>query len=426
MFNLKKYSPTAATALSTKENIGNDLGRIPSKDSGIRAVARFLTVTAFIIAGCSENNNSVANGTGSEAGETELASISVTMPNGAPLARGIARQWNMNEKGMEVLHTDTLDEKGIIRIENSSSGIFLLEVRLGDTLSAMRWLPNNNHKSQTIPTDSSVSLRGTIANEGRFVKDAKVSVLDKVAYTDGKGVFEIGNLPAGVHYAFVEGDFGKFAYQMQTGTDEIPVTNNIDLSDSVFTVIEDFENWKSRRTLIGKSFGQGWWFICTDSLQGGGSRVSGGIGDNNILVSGDSAKDGSSLHLVFEIDEETEGHYGVAGFAIGDDFDEKDMPSFYDLSATKAISFDAKGEGKMYLQITKRSAEGEREFHETKALELTDEWQHFTITADDFETELVAVNSLNFMVNEDAEIYLDNIRLDGISPSTWPSLGMEF
>ncbi len=389
-------------------------------------VKRIPLIAVFALLGCTEPNKNFVNGTGSEAGETELASIKFITPTGAPLARGIARVWTMDESGIEIARTDTLDEGGVIEIEKKRNGIFLLEVRQGDTLSAMRWLPNNNHKSQTIPTDSSVSLRGTIANEGRFVKGAKVSVLDKVAYTDSKGIFEIHNLPAGVHYAFVEGDFGKFAYQMQTGTDETPVTNNIDLSDSVFTVIEDFENWKSRRTLIGKSFGQGWWFICTDSLQGGGSRVSGGIGDNNILVSGDSAKDGSSLHLVFEIDEETKGHYGVAGFAIGDDFDEKDMPSFYDLSATKAISFDAKGEGKIYLQITKRGAEGERDFYETRALELTGEWQHFTVTADDFETELMAVNSLNFMVNEDAEIYLDNIRLDGISPSTWPSLGMEF
>jgi hypothetical protein len=57
---------------------------------------------------------------------------------------------------------------------------------------------------------------------------------------------------------------------------------------------------------------------------------------------------------------------------------------------------------------------------------LGDEWEHFTFTADDFDTELIAVNTINILVTEDAEIFLDNIRFDGISPSMWPSLGMRF
>ena len=102
------------------------------------------------------------------------------------------------------------------------------------------------------------------------------------------------------------------------------------------------------------------------------------------------------------------------------------MFSFYDLRSATAISFDAKGSGELFLQITKRSDEGKREYHKTWPVTLTDEWQHFTFTAEDFDTELAAVNSLNFMVESDAEIYLDNVRFDGISPSMWPSLGMRF
>ena len=102
------------------------------------------------------------------------------------------------------------------------------------------------------------------------------------------------------------------------------------------------------------------------------------------------------------------------------------MFAFYDLRSATAISFDVKGSGELFLQITKRGDDGEREYHKTWPVTLTDEWQHVTFTAEDFDTELVAVNSLNFMVESDAEIYLDNIRLNGISPSMWPSLGMRF
>ena len=391
----------------------------------VRKIFPIFAVAFVALVGCSDNAK-VANGTGSEAGETEVVAITFTKPNGEPLSRGIARFWTMHDDGMTIVDTDTLNEDGAIGVEKIDERVFLVEASLGDSLSAMRWIPAKNVKTQVVKTGMTATLKGSIASRGRFVQGASVRVLDKLTRTDENGVFVIENVPEGVHYAFVEGDFGKFAYQLQTGSEETPATNNIDIGDSVFTVIEDFENWESRRTLIGKSFGQGWWFICTDSLQGGGSRVSGGLDDDRILVAGDSAKDGHSLHLIFDIDVETEGHYGVAGFAIGDDFDEKDMPSFYDLRATKAISFDAKGSGRIYLQITKRSPEGEREYHETASLELSEDWQHFTITADDFGTELVAVNTLNFMVNRDCELFLDNIRLDGISPSTWPSLGMEF
>lgn len=393
--------------------------------SCIRKIRPIFAAAFAAFVGCSDNAK-VANGTGSEAGETEVLAITFTKPNGEPLSRGIARFWTMHDDGMTIVDADTLNENGTIGVEKIDERVFLVEASLGDSLSAMRWIPAKNIKTQVVKTGMTATLKGSIASRGRFVQGASVRVLDKLTHTDENGVFVIENVPEGVHYAFVEGDFGKFAYQLQTGSEETPATNNIDIGDSVFTVIEDFENWESRRTLIGKSFGQGWWFICTDSLQGGGSRVSGGLDDDRILVVGDSAKDGHSLHLIFDIDEETEGHYGVAGFAIGDDFDEKDMPSFYDLRATKAISFDAKGNGRIYLQITKRSPEGEREYHETASLELSEDWQHFTITADDFGTELVAVNTLNFMVNRDCELFLDNIRLDGISPSTWPSLGMEF
>lgn len=386
----------------------------------------FIAGLAVLLVGCSDGA-SVAGGTGSEAGETELAAITFVAPNNKqPLARAVARIWTMDESGMKNTRTDTLDANGTVNVPANDEQAFLLEVNLDDSLAAMRWMPAKNIKPQTITATATTTLKGTIQNQGKPVEGALVKVLSKSAHTDKQGDFVLTGLPEGVHYAFVESEFGKHFYQLQTDHEGSISTNTIDISEGDFTVIEDFENWKSRRTLIGKSFGQGWWFICTDSLQGGKSQVNGTTDDNNILVAGDSAKDGQSLHLIFDIDEDTDGHYGVAGFAIGDDFDEKEMPAFYDLRATKAISFDAKGTGKIHLQITKRGANGEREYFDTKPLTLTESWQHFTVTADDFSTDFAAINSLNFMVNEDAEVFLDNIRLDGISPSTWPSLGMEF
>lgn len=400
-------------------------------------VAGLLVMGASLLVACSGGSDDVVNGTGSNAGETEIATtqiagtITATNAMGLPLARAAARIWSLNEESISVAFIDTLDSEGRLNFEarlprNLVSGNYLLEVNSGDSLSVMRWTTFHQKTSQTLSVEPSVPLKGNITNRGAAVAGATVSILDRKALTDEFGHFEISGIPDGVHYAFVEGNFGKFSYQMQTGLDANGKTNDIDIGDSIFTVVEDFENWKSKRTLLGKSFGDGWWFICTDSLQGGGSRVERGIDSDSLLVTGSEAHTGSSLHLTFYIDEETEGHYGVAGFAIGDDFDEKDSYSFFDLRQATAISFDARGAGELYLQITKRGENGDAEYHEAAYVKLGDEWQHFTLTPEDFGTELIAVNSLNFMVRSDADIYLDNVRFDGIAPSMWPSLGMEF
>lgn len=390
------------------------------------AVMMFDLLLVVLFLGACSGGDSVANGTGSDAGEAELAnSIVVTSPSGAPLARGMARLWGMNEDSMELEWSDTLDNDGRLKFASSLSGQHLLESRSGDSLSVMRWVDFGKQPSQTLAAAASVSLKGVITNRGVAVAGATVTILDKSVKTAADGSFAFDALPEGVHYAFVEGDFGKFSYQMQTGLENAGTTNNIDIADSIFTVVEDFEKWSSRQTMLGKSFGEGWWFICTDSLQGGKSS-SPNIASKDILVTGAEAKNGSSLHIKFTIDPDFDGGYGVAGFSIGGDFDRSETPAFYDLRKTTAISFDAKGEGEMFLQITRRSDKGEREYHATKGMSLGNEWTHFTFTAKDFGTEFTAVNSLNFVVNKDAEIYLDNIRFDGISPSMWPSLGMDF
>lgn len=403
--------------------------------AGLFAAGSALFTSLF--AGCSADHHSVANGTGSNAGETEIATteiagtITATNSKGVPLAHATARIWSLNEDSISVAFVDTLDGEGQLDFsaylpKHLISARYLLEANSGDSLSVMRWVNFSKTPAQKLAAQSSDSLKGNITNRGTAIEGASVTILNHKAITDASGNFEITDIPNGVHYAFVEGSFGKFSYQMQTGLGEGGKTNDIDIGDSIFTVVEDFENWKSKRTLLGKSFGDGWWFICTDSLQGGGSRVERGIDSDSLLVAGNEAHTGSSLHLTFHIDEKTDGHYGVAGFAIGDDFDEDDSFSFFDLRQATAISFDARGTGELYLQITKRGDDGEAEYHETTFAKLSNEWQHFTFTAEDFDTEMTAVNSLNFMVRSDADIYLDNIRFDGISPSMWPSLGMEF
>lgn len=426
MFCFKKHSPTAATALSTKENIGNDLGRIPSKDSGIRAVARFLTVTAFIIAGCSENNNSVANGTGSNAGETELATIAFVKADGTPLARAIARTWSMSEKSMDLVSVDTLDENGQVPIDTSLSSLHLVEARSGDTLSAMSWINFDDSTSQTsLVASASTSLKGNITQNGNSIKGATVKILDKTVTTDSNGNFEVSGIPEGQHFAFVENVHGTRAFQVQAMADStVDADNVIDLDSEPFILAEDFEQWETRRSLLGRTFGEGWWFVLTDSTLGGGSRLLNEPGQENLFVK--ESDKGHAMHLVYDLDEETDGRFGVAGFALGDDFENHKSFAFFDLSGATAFSFDAKGSGELFLQLTLRDSTGEKMFVKSTPIELTRDWERYTITTEELDTDLTAVNSINFVVENDAEFYLDDIKIEGISPGMWPELGKNF
>ena len=395
-----------------------------SKKSWLRAVCAF---AATIIAGCSDNaSNDIANGTGSNAGETELAAIAFTKADGTPLTRAIARTWRMTEKSMDLVSVDTLDENGKTELDKNLSGLHLVEARSGDSLSAMNWINFGDSTSQTtLVASASTSLKGSITQNGNFVKGSTVKILDKAAITDNNGNFEISGIPEGQHFAFVEDDQGTHVFQVQAKADSIEETTNvIDLGATPFILVDNFEQWETHRSLLGQTFGEGWWFVLTDSTLGGGSRLLNEPGLGNLFEK-DQDK-GYVMHLAYDLDEETDGRFGVAGFALGDDFDNHKNFAFFDLSGATAFSFDAKGNGELFLQLTLRDSTGEKVFVMSAPIELGDDWEHYTITTEELDTDLTAINSINFVVENDAEFYLDDIKIEGISPGMWPELGKNF
>ena len=396
-----------------------------SKKSWLRAAV--CAFAAMIIAGCSDNaSNDIANGTGSNAGETELAAIAFTKTDGTPLTRAIARTWRMTEKSMDLVSVDTLDENGKTELDKNLSGLHLVEARSGDSLSAMNWINFGDSTSQTtLVASASTSLKGSITQNGNFVKGSTVKILDKAAITDNNGNFEISGIPEGQHFAFVEDDQGTHVFQVQAKADSIEETTNaIDLGTAPFILVDNFEQWETHRSLLGQTFGEGWWFVLTDSTLGGGSRLLNEPGLGNLFEK-DQDK-GHVMHLAYDLDEETDGRFGVAGFALGDDFDNHRNFAFFDLSEATAFSFDAKGNGELFLQLTLRDSTGEKVFVMSAPIELGDDWEHYTITTEELDTDLTAINSINFVVENDAEFYLDDIKIEGISPGMWPELGKNF
>ncbi|MFA6623181.1 MAG: hypothetical protein WCS54_03640, partial [Fibrobacteraceae bacterium] len=155
----------------------------------------------------------------------------------------------------------------------------------------------------------------------------------------------------------------------------------------------------------------------------GGSFVSPDFRDTAAVIISEGAYSGKSLYAKFNVDTTfTNGRFALVGFTLGGDFDEKTSAYLFDLSKLTAVSFVAKGSGIVNLQMVRRDSTGAKEYHNVP-FNLSSEWSRYEIDASRFGAAMTAVNALNFMADSSAEIYLDDIRLEGIAPADWILLG---
>lgn len=377
-------------------------------------------IACVVFSACSDN--SAANGTGSNAGETELAIITVKN-DGAPVAARV-RLWNIEKDSLSLALEGVAGKNGEFEVARKELEKRIVQVQ-GDSLAGMQYLASAQDQVE-IKMAKTVNAVGRISENGKPVANAEVRVFDKSVKTDEEGNFIVENVPQGALFAYVKANEKNMAAVV---TDDSP--SAIELTEEPFILVENFDDWSGRRTLLGKMFGQGWWFVSTDSLAGGNSKALNNLWEDDIIVSGDEAFNGSSFHEKFDIDSTFEYPYASAGFALGDDYHEEEMPSFYDLRDMSGISFVAKGSGSVFVQLTCKNSNGEQVYYDSKKVKLTDEWARITIAVSEFDSEdeaftLQHVNSINFVTTEDSEIYLDNIGIAGISITDWPLLGHVF
>lgn len=377
-------------------------------------------IACVVFSACSDN--SVANGTGSNAGETELAIITVKN-DGAPVAARV-RLWNIEKDSLSLALEGVAGKNGEFEVARKELEKRIIQVQ-GDSLAGMQYLASAQDQVE-IKMAKTVNAVGRVSENGKPVANAEVRVFDKSVKTDEEGNFIVENVPQGALFAYVKANEKNMAAVV---TGDSP--SAIELTEEPFILVENFDDWSSRRTLLGKMFGQGWWFVSTDSLAGGNSKALNNLWEDDIIVSGNEAFNGSSFHEKFDIDENYRYPYASAGFALGDDYFEEDLPSFYDLRGMAGISFVAKGSGSVFVQLTCKNLNGEQVYYDSKKVELTSEWAKVFVDISEFDSEeefftLQHVNSINFVTTEDSDIYLDNIQIEGISITEWPELGHSF
>jgi len=378
------------------------------------SLVAFFAVLPVLLSCSSER---ASNGTGSNAGEAGLA-IAFKTPSGSPLAHAAVRVWDVGTDSLSVEDSLVADDDGNAVFDSSLSGWKLIVANSGDSLSVMRLVNFGDTLPGSLTAEFPESLKGKMIKNGSPLSGVAVRVLDKISVTGADGSFEFAGLPSGTHFVFVSSASRTRAFQMQT-TD----TANVgDFSDTVYTLVENFENW-NQHTLLGKIWGGGWWFESTDSAFGGGSFVSPDFRDTAAVIISEGAYSGKSLYAKFNVDTTfTNGRFALVGFTLGGDFDEKTSAYLFDLSKLTAVSFVAKGSGIVNLQMVRRDSTGAKEYHNVP-FNLSSEWSRYEIDASRFGAAMTAVNALNFMADSSAEIYLDDIRLEGIAPADWILLG---
>jgi hypothetical protein len=75
------------------------------------------------------------------------------------------------------------------------------------------------------------------------------------------------------------------------------------------------------------------------------------------------------------------------------------------------------------VQLVVHNSDGSTDYVTPAGIELTEEWSVYNLPFDELRSKLTAVEAINFALTEDGELYLDNVRLDGIVPTKWPLLG---
>ena len=75
----------------------------------------------------------------------------------------------------------------------------------------------------------------------------------------------------------------------------------------------------------------------------------------------------------------------------------------------------------VYVQFIQRSTDGTQDKIQSAPIILSEKWESIALPISENNLDLSSVNMIAFLVNADAEIYLNNIRLEGFSPSQWLS-----
>ena len=228
------------------------------------------------------------------------------------------------------------------------------------------------------------------------------------------GSFRFEGIPAG-DYAILSAEETSYLYWNESrlvSDEETVVFLNAPSKDSV--LIDDFEDNRGTNLFYALT-GSGWWFTYGDST----SVISPSFPEHG-LTREDAYAGNKSLHETFTMDSTAKNPYALVGFNIGTPPSEDSLHG-YDLSKVDSVTFYVKGSGHVFMQFAGMDADLESLIWEMEFdIPSAEEWtQVAAVPGDDATWASIATNikTINFLVTESADIWLDQVVFYGTSAS---------
>lgn len=369
-------------------------------------------------------SDKVAGGgsSGSEAGNAITAKI--VDANGTPVSGARVRLRAASYFSGDTSHLRfdlTTGKSGSLFLERIPAGDWRLEV-LHQGRALLRSLTLNS-------TDSSVNLnidtihpvsevQGSIPLP--IIEGAHVVIpgTEHSAIPDAQGRYVLDSLPAGFH------EIRQYAVQIRTdyvGYANPAAGTSVKIgplsTEHESLLIEDFEDGDTRHRYAEFS-GEGWWFLSYDTNS---VTIYPELGSFPVPLQADFAR-GTVLHFQASFDSTSLYPWLDCGVQIGRNY----QP--YNLDSVDSLVFWAKGSGQAIVTLHYADTAGTTKEPEY-LLTLPTEWTRISIPMDSITIEgatnaralRTGITSLSWVMISDAEFWLDDITLVGISrQELWP------
>lgn len=351
--------------------------------------------------------------------ETENGvAVRVRDESGKPVARAKVTWVHMGDwmqarlqGGAPHLESAWTDQNGHLQIDNVS-GSLVLSVE-HDSLVASTLVSKGAETAECVLAKPSHVL-GRLTGERALPESLYLAGTRHASAVGADGFFQFDTVAQGA-YGLV--GFDRQGVRLVSRTDvseqNVDIRNSYtwNVGDSI--LLEDFED-KAPANRFHALSGAGWWYTYSDP---GSWFEPAKIAD--AWVQGDSAwQGGRSLRMKMLVQGAPDEKYALCGFDLENSarYDSTSPAVLHDLTALDSVSFWARGQGAMKLQLvsaisvlTSVSAE----------FVLTETWTRHVVAVQAFDGErwsLLAgrITAVNFLAQESADLWLDQVYLHGV------------
>lgn len=376
----------------------------------IRIIHLFL-LCAILVGGCSKSE-SVTGKPGGDQTDNGVYAIAVDS-TGSPIAsaRVIIHPSNWipsNELDSTLAEGNAAytNGRGEFSISELQAGNYIVEIRHAGTAiqRQIKMLKDPINLGTLELTPTGMILGHTVPNSWIGVVG-----LSHWTYSNSDGLYVLDSVPRGA-IEVTSKNIGN-TWVLAQSKDTV-IADTLAMNTEPQFLLENFEHQNTKH-LWASIAGNSWWYFAYAE----NTTINPANIRDNPIYGIDTAEIGHALHVQYQFDSTVQKPWAEVGVSV---FAQNDIP--VNLTRLTAVAFRAKGNGLFKLYLT--SLDSGRISYD---ITLTPDWKDFrvpvdslqmngTISKDSLLKVLPAVTGLSWQCVSDAELWLDNVRLIGVTP----------